>query len=86
MLSCFYVQQRISEEDRYYYSLYFNEFEEKTKLESMPIHIELIDLSSAPKKLANSFPEVANDLNPNESFIIHIGMINSCLYKEPGDR
>ena len=81
MLSCFYIQQKITEEDRYYYSLYFNEFEEKAKLESLSIYIELIDLRVEPKKLMLAFPDVANDLEPADSFVIHIGKLISIFYQ-----
>lgn len=77
MISCFYVQQQVAAEDRYYYSLYFNEFEERIKLESLGLFVELIDMSAAPKKLASAFPDVASDLDPAECFVMHMGGLSS---------
>lgn len=67
----------MSNEEKYYFSIYFKEFEEKLKLESVSLFMELIELRTNPKKLKAAFPDIIGELNSETCFIILFGYLIS---------
>lgn len=67
--SCFFIQQNITNSEKYYYQVFFNEFMEQMKLSDLKIFFEIINFENSPEKIAKYFPDVVNTLEPNKTFI-----------------
>ncbi len=68
-IGCFFVQQEICDEERYYYTILLNEFEENIKLEGIQLFLEIIDLDNEPGKITKYFPEIVDSLELDKCFV-----------------